>query len=724
MKTYRILALIPLFLAALLLAGCFGKVDRLVTNYYILDYKKATENPSLFMQTPFPKTLEVTDSEVNRTYARNQLVIKENFSRVRYLPYDVWANRLSDAVPNLIVQRFRAYNIFQQVDRSTGEIAPDYYLETLILNLEKIESEKPRAYLRMEFFLRDSATLKILLRCKAERFKDLSDDSMVYLVQSYNEMLMLETDIFAARCRMLLEGKPYQEKLPSQPQSPVEQLIQTQAQEASQMVADGELLLKLNTPVSPEIRYLIEELDASNSVLSRTEGEFNQEVTLKPGRYRVVVGENQEIPIYTEVKPKLRTVISGQWAELVVKIIDERQTRVRMSYDLWAKSPDENDFYPYGTDTSIGDDDLGQPDKVWILAAGTYMFKLGGGSWNDLRDFTTVNLSQGSSEVLTVVVDPTGEGNYLVGAGILGGDELAIGRNIVHKGAVHGNISLSSNNNVAQNEPTFSVNLTGQLDNSLDVKYPLTRFTARSIYDLGMSMATDSDLRISNDAYSLKNVFLFTPLEHSNIFKNFSLYGRADVNTHFLDETFYFSSNKNYILLTSEGDTLAVRTDQDRFRNKIAFYPMRLKEGTGLTYRLVINPKVTLSLRSGYGWQQEVNHRSFSNAGSGSSAAPGDTLVYEYYSEDPTSWDHGIESTLVFSAVNLLSFLSFNSTIDLLFPMDAEERSTRLDSENRINIRLYRNLSLDIKVNVQYDKSKKDWVVYDSSSFLRLSLYY
>jgi len=78
----------------------------------------------------------------------------------------------------------------------------------------------------------------------------------------------------------------------------------------------------------------------------------------------------------------------------------------------------------------------------------------------------------------------------------------------------------------------------------------------------------------------------------------------------------------------------------------------------------------------------------------------------------------------VLSAVNILDFIRVNSSIDLLFPLSTEDRSVRFESENRINFRIYRNISLDLRLNVQYDRSRKDWVVYDYGSYLRLSLFY
>ena len=139
----------------------------------------------------------------------------------------------------------------------------------------------------------------------------------------------------------------------------------------------------------------------------------------------------------------------------------------------------------------------------------------------------------------------------------------------------------------------------------------------------------------------------------------------------------------------------------------------------------VPNPKITASIRGGYGWQQDINTRSFTLLGSNlASQIPGDTLRYEIYMEDGSTNDYGIESTLVLSAVNLLKFLTINSSIDVLFPMTKIDRAPRLQSETRFNIKLYRNISMDINFNVEYDKVRRDWLVYNYGSYLRLSLFY
>jgi len=706
---------------AMVVTGCAWNPERLRPNYYVLEYREGTENPALRMSRSFPKSLEVLDAEVSRAYSKSQLVVKENFSRVRYLPDHLWASRLNDAIPDMIVQRLRAYRIFSQVDRTTGEFDPDYFLETKILNLEKIEAEDARAYLRMEFFLRDSDSQKILLSYKAERYKPLPDPSMVYLIQSYNELLMNETDVFATKCRSFLSGGQDQVTLETVETAGQDLYTLDDIPPENMAGSDGELLLILGTDTDDLIRYNILGLD--NDVF-RNDGEFNKELTLPPGRYSVTIGESQNISLEVEVLPKMRTVVSGQWAELSVKIIDGKNNRVRLSYDIWVKETGKFEYYLLGPGTSIGDDDLGQPNKVWILPPGTYMVKLGGGSWTQLEDFTTIDLAKGDSRVLTLVVDPSGEGNMLLGAGVLGEEPVVLDRPVVHKGAMHGNLSLAGNNEADPAHPLVGITVTGQLENSVDATFPLTLYTLRSIYDLGLSSSNVSDLRISADAYSLKNVLLLTPWESSRSLRNFSFYARGDVQTHFFREYAYFSKLKDLILISAENDTVAVMTSQNRLKSKNPFFPMRLKEGTGITYRLVFGPQASLSLRFGYGWQQEVNDGFYKYSESKPGQNTDYAKTYDIYREQPNQTFHGLESTLVLSAVNIFNFIRVNSSLDLLFPLSLEDRSVRLENENRINFRIYRNISLDLRLNIQYDRSQKDWVVYNYGSYLRLSLFY
>lgn len=717
---YMLCAIIGCFMVLMMLTGCLGKVQKTTTNYYVLDYQSSSEKPELRRPTNTGKLLEVLDTNLSKTYDRNQIVVKENFYKVKYLQTDVWANKLRDAIPNLIAQRLKAYNLFGQISRNEVlDKNPNFFLETNVLNIEKVDGLEPKAYLRMEFVLRDSSNQAIVISHRNERYTDLIDPSMVYLVQAFNDMIMEETNIFAAKCNLYFSGKATKEVMSTSAISKIEQYVLESIAASEAQEKYGELSVKTRTLTEEQIRYTIEGLDSLNTVISSDEGLMNEVVTLPVGRYQVTINEGGEINIPVEIKPRQRSVLVPQWGELQVVILDESKNRVRMGYDIWVKDTEASGYKSFsGGMFSVGDDEIGSVDKLWILPPGHYLVKLGGGSWSDMRNFATVPLAEGDRKTLTMVVDPNADTNLLIGAGVFADDDLGYGSKRIHKGAVHANISLASNNNVDKNDPTTSFNLSAQFDNSIDIHEPIRpfHFTSRSLYDLGLNISNNSDFSFSPDDYSLKSVLLLYPFEKRPFLKNFAFYGRADQSTHFFDETTYLSDNTDYTLLDNEGNWLVTRYDQSDLRTKRALFPLRLKEGSGITYRINFGSNSWLSLRGGYGWQQDFNRDSYTLVSSVNNM--------NTYQEDPDRFSKGIESTVILSAMNMLKFLSVNSTLEVLFPMNNIESNYRLENENRINVRLYRNISMDIKMNIQYDKAKKPWVVYNYLSFLRVSLFY
>jgi len=709
-----------------MLSGCLQKVEKTPVNYYVLEYQPGSEKPELRRANNTGKNLEVLDTVLPRTYDRNQIVVKENFYKVKFLQTDVWATRLRDAIPNLVVQRVKAYNIFGTVSR--GEILdkePHYFLETTVYNIEKIEGAEPRAYLKMEFVLRDSTSERIVLSHKNERSVELIDPSMIYLVQAFNDMIMEETDLFAAKCNLYFSGHKIDEKSLATSASPMARYVYEEMF-ASETVNDyGELMVITKTQTEEELRYTIEELDSLNSVISTDELVMGVPALLRPGRYRVIIGEMEDLIIPVQILPRQRTVVKPNWGELKIVIMDESKSRVRMGYDLWKKDAEGEGYKIYsGGMVSMGEDEVGAVDKLWILPPGSYLVKLGGGSWSDLKDFATVALAEGDKKTLTMIVDPAAEGNVLIGAGVFADEDIGLGSKRIHRGAIHGNVSLSSNNNVDKKKPTSSVSLAGQFDNSIDTHELIKpfHFTTRSIYDLGLNKTSNQDLIFSPDDYSLKSVLMLYPMEKKKFLRNFAFYGRMNINTHFFDETTYFSENKNIILQNAEGDICSTLLDQPDLKTKIAFYPLRLKEGTGLTYQINFSPRAWTSLRVGYGWLQDYNTSSYVFDKTIVDTQTG--LSYDRYIEEPNSSSKGIESTIIFSALNLLKFVSINSTLDVLFRMGVPDHTYRLENENRISFKLFRNISLDVKFNTFYDEAEKPWMVYDYTTFLRLSLFY
>lgn len=716
--------IIGLLLLTLLMVGCFAKVDKAATNYYVLDYQSSTEVPDLVMQNNNGKALHVMNGRVNRTYNRNQIVVKESFYQVRFLADELWANRLSDAIPAIISQRLRAYNIFSSVSREATEKDPDYYLETNILNLEKIEGKQPRAFLRIEFILRDSSGEKTIVAHSAERYSELIDNSTVYFVQVINNMIMEETNTFAAKYIAQSAGRPFVSSRDDAARrlSAPERYLTEQLENEETHPSFGELLLRTKANVNTEMKYSIEALDSLNTVIATYTAEFNEPIQLLTGRYRVIVGHNEDISMILDVHPMQRTVVPRDWSELRVRILDLSQDRVRQNYDIWSRNEDVLGYDRVGQDFSISDEEHGIDEKLWILPPGNYMVTLSGYSWSDLKDFTTVCLNHGDSHVLTIIVDPSSSsGTIFVGAGILA-DEMDVGGSKFHKGVIHANVNISSNNEAKQDEPTYSLNLNGTLENTIDHEFKPFHYNLRSIYDVGANFSKNSDFKINLDGYSMKNTFLLYPWSKGKkLLNNFAVYARADLNTHFFDEYTYFDKDYNIILLDRENNELETILNQDKLRTKVALSPIKLKEGGGLTYRLNLGPNSTVSLRGGYGWQQDLSSRAFSHKESKTV----DGVPYEVYMELPNKYDRGIEATLILSAGNIFKIFSLNSSVDALFPIGDVGVMPRIENENRLNFRIYRNVSLDFRLNLHYDESSnQDWWVYDYSAYLRMSLFY
>ncbi len=726
-KPISVLLILSFLIILFSQSGCFlSKTEYIPPNYYVLDYLKATENHALIQSKPFEKTLEIMDAKLPRTYDRNQLVKKTSYASISYFEKDLWANRLYDAVPNIIAQRLNAYNIFRKCARDLGDATPDYFLETYIQNIEFVEGDVPQAFIRMEFYLRNSANQDVIFSQVNERSQDLRDKSVDYLVQTYNQMIMFETDLFAGRCIDFLSGRPIRETYKvadviskfynKGAPTPMDSL-------GNKYVSTGELLVPLKIDNEVPISYIVSHLDTLSNEIDAHTGNMNEALTLKPGKYSLSFGGEQDITTDVEVLAKMRTVAIPTWGELMINIIDQNQTKIRMQYDLYYKAPGQQTYKEHLSSRYSPSDEIGETDFVWVIRPGSYMITLQGESPSSLINFTTVNIEEGKSYIETVVVNPEGGRNVLIGAGLLESTDT-LARKSLHRGAIHADVNFSRNNLVDEKKPVSSINLSGQFDNKLEYdKWPF-HIIVKSLYELGFNKTTGSDFKVNVDDYSLKNSLVFFPWEKDKTLKNFGVYGRADVGTHAFPDYVYYSSPKNFMRISEENVTLYTY-DSKKLVVTEPPYPINLREGSGLTYRWTISPSVSMNFRGGYGWKQDYQKSVYSYA----DTVTYDGELYEVYRENPSKVERGFESTIIFSAFSLFKFISINSTFDVLFPKNKVDDTAKYYNENLINIKLFRNISLDIKANAKYDKSpndfiQKDYIQTDYSAFLRVSMYY
>jgi hypothetical protein len=240
-------------------------------------------------------------------------------------------------------------------------------------------------------------------------------------------------------------------------------------------------------------------------------------------------------------------------------------------------------------------------------------------------------------------------------------------------------------------------------------------FSSKNLIEIGFTKQTDENFRLVTDEFDLKNTLVYY------FIKDLGLYSRVDVNTHFFTKREYFSQKYNCTKTDTEGneaDTVFV----DNIKTKSPFYPLTLKEGAGINYRILNLSKANLSLRVGFGLQQVYNNDYFVET-----KPDVDTLgnvIHRYFQEVESETKTGTEVSLV-GSFQLPLNLSYSLNADFLFPFNDEKNYT-MEWENVFNIKIFKYISLDYKLNLihkQYPELNQDYIAKDHTLFLRITYF-
>ena len=164
--------------------------------YYILEYKTMNEDKNLFTNDPFNFTLRVADADINGTYNRRQIVVKTSENQIMYDYDNLWADRLPNALGNLIHQRISRYGIFSRVTRDYQQQAK-YELVANIKALEFLKFGSIYATrLNIDMRLNRTSDNLVVFQHSADRTRQIYVDNSELFIQAVNDILMQETDIF------------------------------------------------------------------------------------------------------------------------------------------------------------------------------------------------------------------------------------------------------------------------------------------------------------------------------------------------------------------------------------------------------------------------------------------------------------------------------------------------------------------------------------------------
>ncbi len=697
-KGYILLSVLVLFLV-----NCASRKG-LTTNYYILQYFKHSEDKEIFQETPFNYSAIVYDADISRTYDRKKIVIRHFGPKITYANNDLWASDLSEGIAELVANRVSAYNIFNQVQRSFRDVRPDYEINTSVNNLEYIQSDNiNEVHINLELFLTRSGEEEFLVKHSASREELLFNNSMESFVQKANEIILEEVDQFSKKIQNHFNGEP--QKVEEAPQI---SKIDTADYSGMEM---GKLLFPALTETDNEPKYKI--IDQTEQI---TFAEPGQEIALKAGTYDLVYGSGSELQKMQKenvnIKPMYSTVIKPDWACLLVDVLDERRNYRQVRYEIFDGISGES----YGTHYPVKKE-LGEQQRVWMLEPGLYKITINNEPFNSYRDFTTVYLRPGKVERINLVVGVDNNDNptNLIGAGVMdgpGGEILA--ENWRVSSALHGNFNMNSNNETDKDDYFTTTVVTSQFENKLIYNNMPHYYYMRNLMELGFTKSTDVDLRLSADDFDLKNTYVLFLL------KKLGLYGRFDINSHFFSSYKYSTTKFNYIKKDKSGEEIERNVAIDEMQISNGLYPLILKEGIGINYRLFNTPKAKLNIRTGLGIRQELYDGVY-NLVDKEYYDVAENKFYQVYREMDNIFNRGTEISLV-GNFNLPFNLSYMTNADVLFPFDKSEDVT-VDWENVFNLRLFKHISIYYKLNLQNRRTEQgsEYILNRHSLFLRLT---
>ncbi len=691
-------------ICSIVLSAC-TQVIVIPKRYFILEYKSIFEDLSLVQQNPYSFVVRVTDAEISSTYNRRQMIIRTSENQIEYDYDNLWADRLPNAISNLVFQRISRYRMFTRVIRDYQQQAK----YDININVNAIEflnyGSVFGAHLNIDFLLRRTKDNVVVFQHSSQKHKALLNEDMDMFVQSINDMIMEETDLFVKTLQIKMNTI---EKMDSASNiivyntkdiltDSLKVALRIQIPEDEQISNKGRLFVPAKTDPENEPLFSIEYEDGT----PYASFQMGEDVPLDPGNYKILLGNGtmsqkvvEEITIY----PRYKTVLDADIGWLTINIIDDSRNQLDLRYEIFDMSNAESYGFGYGIKEGVG-----QQLETWILRPGYYKIVLNGMPFNTYSDFTTVEVKKGSLEQITIVVDETT--NKLIGAGKLIQEDIDRGSGKIKVSVLnHLNANVNMKNDVDKNKNNYSLTFIEQLDAKLVYdNYPY-HYTSKGLLEIGVTDESDTKLKISSDNFDIKNTFVYY------FYKNFGLYSRADMNTHLFDEFIHTKENRKYKTINKNGVETLYNTD--KFKTKERFYPIVFKEGAGLNYRVLNKNRASLNLRIGIGMRQDINKNVYSYANKQDNG-------YEVYEEIPSVYKKGTEISSN-GNFQIFSNLNYTTNADILIPFDSDDNET-FEWENILNLRMFKYISWDYRINFSYNKSIQDHVVMDHSLYLRLT---
>jgi ABC-type uncharacterized transport system auxiliary subunit len=183
----RKLKLISIFLILVaIILGCARPLHR---HHYILNYV-----PGFFEKRggkSYPKTIRLRPLEIEKLYARPNIVYRENPFKVDFYPDHLWAVRPADMITDLIFNHLESVRLVETLVRRLDEKGtPDYELSGTIFAIEEYNSSDLwYAHLRISMVLTDFRTGRAVYSRMFSLTREVTTKTPLAVVKALSEII-------------------------------------------------------------------------------------------------------------------------------------------------------------------------------------------------------------------------------------------------------------------------------------------------------------------------------------------------------------------------------------------------------------------------------------------------------------------------------------------------------------------------------------------------------
>lgn len=189
----------------LLFGGC---AKPLVKQYYMLNYQLEELAERLY-EEPYPFTVRLRPFDVEKVYAKSNIVYRKSPYELEYYSAHHWAVRPTDMLTDLIYTHLEAIALVDAAVRRLDERGnPDYELVGTILAIEEYDSEETWfAHLKMSMSLVRLSDEAVVYNRIFDQRKIVEIHDPLYVVRTLSEL----TDYFASMLMKDLDSVLYDE---------------------------------------------------------------------------------------------------------------------------------------------------------------------------------------------------------------------------------------------------------------------------------------------------------------------------------------------------------------------------------------------------------------------------------------------------------------------------------------------------------------------------------